>query len=194
MWDQSLIRLEDLKVSIAFIKAIQEASLDDPTIGLSNEAIERLRNPLRDQPALSLNADARLAIELFLVNPSEDTYQSNRLVFLHRYPDTNLPTYYRTSQLVAELTGVESIVRDMCVNSCIAYTGPFRDLDTCPLCSESRYNRFRLDASGGKDKIARQEFHTIPIGPQLQALYRNPESAGQAHYLREEWSRVLSEI
>jgi len=34
----------------------------------------------------------------------------------------------------------------------------------------------------------------IPIGPQLQALYRDPESAAHAHYLRSERSRVLSEI
>ena len=34
----------------------------------------------------------------------------------------------------------------------------------------------------------------IPIGPQLQALYRDPESACHAHYLCLERSHVLSEI
>jgi hypothetical protein len=73
--------------------------------------------------------------------------------------------------------------------SCIAYTGPFFDLESCPICSEPRYDQFQLES-----RIPRQEFHTIPIGPQLQALYREPESATHAHYLRTERSRVLAEI
>ncbi|KAI9447400.1 hypothetical protein H4582DRAFT_1798041, partial [Lactarius indigo] len=82
----------------------------------------------------------------------------------------------------------------MCINSCLAYTGPFSGLESCPMCSEARYDQYRLEASSGRDKIPRQRFHTIPIGPQLQALYRNPESARRAHYLRQERSRILTEI
>ena len=79
----------------------------------------------------------------------------------------------------------------MCINSCVAYTGPYLELDTCPICSEPRYDR---DRSSEAKRIPRQEFHTIPIGPQIQALYRSPESASHAHYLREERSRILSEL
>ncbi len=48
--------------------------------------------------------------------------------------------------------------------------------------------------SDGKDRAPCQEFHTIPIGPQIQVLYRTPETAMHAHYLCEECSCVLSEI
>lgn len=37
------------------------------------------------------------------------------------------------------LTGILEVQDDMCVNSCIAYTGPFEDLRECPHCGESRY-------------------------------------------------------
>ena len=94
---------------------------------------------------------------------------------------------------MANLTGVESMVHHMCINSCIAYTGPFSDLDTCPVCSEAWYDCFRLESSNGKDEFPWQEFHMIPIGPQLQVLYREPESAGHAHYMRSERSCVLAE-
>ena len=194
LWDRGSIRLGDLKLTADFIKALQEASLDDPNTGMSSDALERLRNPLHEQPSLLLNKDTRLALKLFLANPSEITYELNRAAILDCYPDTDLPTYYRTTRLVADITGIESIVHHMCVNSCIAYTGPFLDLLICPICSEPRYDQFRLETSNGTDKIPRQEFHTIPIGPQLQALYREPESATHAHYLREERSRILSEI
>jgi len=62
------------------------------------------------------------------------------------------------------------------------------------MCLEARYDQYRLEASSGRDRIPRQEFHTVPIGPQLQALYWDPESARRAHYLCEERSRILAEI
>jgi len=80
-------------------------------------------------------------------------------------------SYYKVKSLVANLTGIESVIHHMCVKSCIAYTGPFVDLNACPLCSEPQYDQFHLESSSGLEKVPRQEFHTIPIGPQLQALY-----------------------
>jgi len=136
----------------------------------------------------------RMAIELYLGNPSQATYETNRSILLRHLADVNIPTHYRTSRMVVELTGIDPMVHHMCVNSCVAYTGPFLELDNCPICSEPRYDQFRLQSTAGKEKIPRQEFHTIPIGPQLQALYQEPGSATDAHYLHEERSRVLLEI
>ena len=194
LWVQETIHLDNIKLTAEFVKRLQSASLDDPSLGMSCEALERLRNPLREQASLSIDDDTRLAIDMYLGNPSEATYEVNRKAFLRRLPDANIPSYYKTKRLVAELTGIESVVHHMCTNSCIAYTGPFSDLDACPLCCEPRYDQFRLNSSGGKEKIPRQEFHTIPIGLQLQALYQEPESAVLAHYMRTERSRVLTEI
>ena len=28
---------------------------------------------------------------------------------------------------------------DMCINSCLAYTGPYKHLEICPECGEPRY-------------------------------------------------------
>ena len=115
-------------------------------------------------------------------------------VFLMHSPHINIPSYYRTTCLVSDLTGIELVIHHMCINSCIVYTGPFLDLEACPLCSELRYDQFKLRSSGGKKKTACQEFHTIPVGPQLQVLYREPESTVNAHYLHEERERVLLDI
>ena len=118
----------------------------------------------------------------------------NQKAFLHRLPNADLPSYYKARQLVADLTGIELVVHHMCINSCIAYTGPFTDLKVCPMCSEPCYDKFRLEASGGRERIPRQEFHTIPIRPQLQALYREPESATHTHYMHIERTCVLEKI
>ncbi len=194
LWQQESIHLTDLKTAVDFIKGLQNPALDDPALGMSTEAVERLCNPACEQPCLALDDDTQLAIDLFLGNPSELTYEMNCTCILRRYPDCKLPTYYKIKCLVSEMTGIESLVHDMCINLCITYTGPFAGLDTCPVCSEARYDRCRLESSHGKERVPRKEFHTIPIGPQFQALYQDPESAAHVHYLRLERSRVLSEI
>jgi hypothetical protein len=80
------------------------------------------------------------------------------------------------------------------MNSCIAYTGLFLELESCPVCSQPRYDQFWLQVSDGKDRTPCQEFHTIPIGLQIQALYHALETAVHAHYLHQEQSYVLSEV
>ena len=192
--DKGLIRLEEIQLATDFIEILHSASLDNPINGLSGEALDRLRNPLRDQAIEGINEDTRYAIDLYLGNPSDATYEVNRAAALRRFPNISLLSYYKAKRLVADLSGIEPIVNDMCINSCIAFTGPFSELESCPKCSEPRYDQFRLEASSGAEKIPRQEFHTIPIGPQIQALYRNPESVKRAHYLREERAKVLAEI
>jgi hypothetical protein len=81
-----------------------------------------------------------MAIDLYLGNLSEATYETNHAIILHCFLDTELPSYYKVKSLVSDLTGVESVVHDMCINFCIVFTGPFLELDTCPLCSEPQYD------------------------------------------------------
>ena len=116
------------------------------------------------------------------------------MAFLHHSPHINIPSYYRTTCLVSEITGIELVVHDMCINSCIMYTSPFLNLEACSMCSEPRYDQFRIWSSRGKERIAHQEFHTIPVRPQLQVLYHELGSTAHSHYLHKERERVLLEI
>jgi hypothetical protein len=176
------------------MRELQQATLGDPTEGLACKGLKRLHNPLHGEPSASVNEDTWLAIDLYLGTPSEAMYETVHVAILRHWPSTDLPSYYRAKCLVADLSGVESIVHDMCVNSCVAFTRPFLELESCPMCSEPRYDQFRIQMSDRKDRAPCQEFHTIPIGPQIQVLYHAPETATHAHYLHEERSRVLSEI
>jgi hypothetical protein len=173
LWLQQPIYLNELKTSASFIRALQDITLNDPMLSLSDKVLECLQNPLCNNSSLSIDDDTRLVIRMFMDTPSEEAYEKNhRSILLHpRMADASLPSYYRTKRLVADLMGIESVVHHMCINSCLAYTGPFSELEICPLCSEPRYDQFKLQSSGGSAKIPQQEFHTIPIGPQLQALY-----------------------
>ena len=79
------------------------------------------------------------------------------------------------------------MVHHMCENSCIAYTGPFSELDKCPYCGDDRY-------SDAKTKAAKQELHTIPLGPQLQSLFRDPKGAELMSYQCRETEATISAL
>jgi hypothetical protein len=67
------------------------------------------------------------------------------------------------------------VEHDMCVNSCMAFTGPHETLDTCAWCKASQYHP-------GTTK-AQKRFTTIPIGPVIQAMYGSRGVADSMHYL-----------
>ena len=85
-----------------------------------------------------------------------------------------------------EITGVTSVVHPMCKNSCLAFTGPFSDCVTCPKCDAPKLCPLT--------KKPYQEFHTILIGPILQALWREPSSAQKFRYRQEITRTIIDEL
>ncbi|KAF8546051.1 hypothetical protein OG21DRAFT_1427996, partial [Imleria badia] len=82
----------------------------------------------------------------------------------------------------------------MCPNTCLAFTGPFGDLDECPLCQASQWNQVKLQGTGGRVKVLAQQFTTIPVGPQLQARNRSSASARSMCYLWEKTQELFHDI
>jgi hypothetical protein len=52
----------------------------------------------------------------------------------------------------------------------MAFTGPFSELKNCLFCNEDRFRVSQNDDTN----IPRRQFVTLPIGPQIQALWRHP--------------------
>ena len=152
-------------MAVDFIKGLQTPTLDNPVLGMSLKAVKHLHNPIHEWPCLTLNNDTWLAINLFLGNPLELTYKMNHRCILHHYPDYNLLTYYKIKSLVSKITGIESLVYNMCINFCIMYTSPFSGLNTYSVCSKAYYDCLYLESSHRKERVPQKEFHMIPIGP-----------------------------
>jgi hypothetical protein len=80
-----------------------------------------------------------------------------------------------------ELTGLSSQLVDMCPESCMAFTGEFKDGHTCTYihdkrkgpCGQPHYDR------NGHPKA--QMIYT-PIAPVIQSFYSNREMAEAMHY------------
>jgi hypothetical protein len=187
--------IDDLKLTMSFIRALRQATLDDPGMKLDAKALERLRNPPRE-PLDVNNSEFLFSLKNFLhlTNSAEKTYDNIRATYLEHHPDKNMLSYYQVEQRIKTITGIESIIHDMCPNSCLAYTGPFAHIEDCPMCGTPRYDQIRLAATGGKEKVSVQKFHTIPLGPQLQALWRDPESANRVQYCERCTREILEEL
>ncbi|KAF9475688.1 hypothetical protein BDN70DRAFT_224059 [Pholiota conissans] len=146
--------LEEMKIVQEFISRLQDASLDQG--GLEEEVRERLKNPITVPIDLETDPSLRAGMNLFLdtTNASYETYSYveksiNSYLDKLSYTGVNLdpdehhlPSLYSVKKAVGEVTGLHSIMTDMCPNTCIAYSGPYADLDQCPSynCRKPRYD------------------------------------------------------
>ena len=109
------------------------------------------------------------------LNSSQATCDGVCRFIKQRYPDAHTWTYDQMKQTLADLTGVVPVMTDMCSETCVAFTGPYSDLCSCPECSAPRYETI---SRGNKlVTVPRRQALTIPIGPQIQAQYWSHESA-----------------
>ena len=195
--------LEELKIAQQFISALQEASLDTDN-NLDATARINLQDPIREPFDIDADPHLRAGLDFFLdtTNASDETYHKIRdstytylknlgLVDIEKNP---IPSLFEIKKAVGHITGVHSMMNDQCINTCIAYTGPFTDRDTCLYCNEPRYDLELLAASDGNKKVPRRQFYTIPIGPLLQAFYRNPEGALDMLHRANEIKKILEEL
>lgn len=107
---------------------------------------------------------------------SQKSYDKIARSIQQRDPKIEMLSYDRASWMVQKLSGVITLKHHMCIESCAAFTGPFVDLEACPLCNAPRYDPDKLD------KTPQKEFTTFPVGPQIQAHWQHPETAKKMLY------------
>jgi hypothetical protein len=98
---------------------------------------------------------------------------------LQKAAATEILSLYMVRKLTMEVTGLESQRVDMCPNSCMAFTGEFKDLWFCTYvrhhkpCGQPRYDN--------KGHPRAQMMYT-PITPVIQTFYMNRDMAEAMHY------------
>src|ERR1700692_4349096 len=113
-----LARLDDIKDAMIFIEALRSATLDNGLISFDPDALERLRNPPREVLSID-DPDVLLSLKLFLADTTEAAYSSIRNAIMERFPDSEVLSYYQVRRRVALLSGIQPIVHDMCIDSCV---------------------------------------------------------------------------
>ena len=180
--------IDDVRLAQEFIEALKHASLDNGD--LTDDEVGALLNPAQEPLDLSEDddKDLSLCLRLFLaqINSSQETYKSSIDAIKIAHPDDELLSYDQITRRIAKLSGVKPIASDMCPNSCMTYTGPLSQKNSCIRCGSVRY-----DPITGK---SRQQFWSIPIGPIVQALRRNHKSAVEMDYLMDRLEALLIEL
>jgi len=168
--------IEEINIALEFVKLVREATLDN--CGMDEEDLERLRHPEDPTDLLASLEDPgfRHALDSFLAcsgTTADEQYTKQRTSYLRRHPESEMLSYDQIKRRVRKLTGIILLKTDMCVDSCVGFTGPFADLDRCPQCGEPRF-----DDRGG----SRKQFSTFLLGPQIQAQFLNAEKARDLEY------------
>jgi hypothetical protein len=142
-----------------------------------------------DDPVLRLS----LLNYISFMGYPQGTYEAARQNTNHCYPDIELLSHYRIERRARLLSGVITWEHHMCVGSCVGFTGPFADLEQCPQCGEPQYEQKDLVESDGERKVPRKVFTTFPVGPQLQARWKHPQTAKNMYYRWEKTQEMKQE-
>ena len=104
---------------------------------------------------------------------TEACFEDVRSSLSHRTSDPH--SLYETQKRIAQLSGLYPEYSDCCINICCCFTGKYERLDRCPFtdCQEPRYD------AAGKPRL---RFQHLPVGPRLQALFRNKDTANLLRY------------
>ena len=171
-----------MKLSVDFIQMVRDATLESQ---FTPEELATLRDPQAHSSTPEDDRYLKYSIQNFidLLGCAQDKYTAVRDNL--RELDPNIPTlsYDQVKRRVRNLSGVVTWEHDMCIGGCVGYTGPFADLENCPDCGEPRFDQKKLEESNGLNKVPQKVFTTFPVGPQLQARWKNPKTAQKMSYL-----------
>ena len=193
--DDPDITLENMKTDLQFIRMVEKATLESQ---FSAAELRALRNPQELHSSPSGDRDLRLSIKSYIATldhlQSQKSYARSRENIMECFPESKMLSYDQVKRKVSQLSGVITWKHHMCVNSCLAFTGPFADLEECPRprCREPRYDQQKLRESNGKNKVPRKVFTTFPLGPQLQSRWKSPEMAQKMFYRRDKTQEELN--
>jgi hypothetical protein len=178
-----------LRPAIKFTDSLKSATLASQ---FDPEQLEELLNPVEhvltppDDPVLKLS----LLNYVHLMGHPQQTYASTRENIQRCFPDIKLLSHWQAERRARILSGLTTWVHHMCVNACTGFTGPYADLEKCPKCGVSRYKE---DESGGEKKTPRKVFTTFPVGPQVQARWKNPRAAADMRYRWEKTKEIFQD-
>ena len=170
-----VIPLLNLQATQGFINTLKVASLENS--GMQQDDIDSIHDP---SPVLDLEDLSPLLRSLrhFINNTGSSWahYNGIQVIKMLDNPSNKLMSFNKVKYHLCWLSGVMPIELDMCPNTCAAYTGPYKDLDSCLHCSISRYFP--------ETTTPQKHFSTMPIGPVIQAaFYGSHDTAELMYYL-----------
>jgi hypothetical protein len=133
-----MIELPQLQLTLQYIDLLQSTDLDKS--GMWPDDIGKLHNPAQTYTPVD-PSPLLCSVDHFVNNSSasQKHYESMQTIeHLHR-PDNLILSFDQVRQQVCWLSGVMPVEHDMCMNLCMAFTGPCEPLDACAWGKASWY-------------------------------------------------------
>ena len=171
---------------------VKEATL---ATQFSPEDLAEFLNPQEHTSVPSDDPVLRFSLRNFIscMDASQRTYEEVCRNARELIPDLEPLSFYQVQRRARDLSGILTWEHHMCFNSCVGFTGPFAALENCPNCDEPRYDQQSLEESDGERKVPRKVFTTFPVGPQLQARWKYPQTAKDMFYRWEKTQELRRE-
>ena len=181
-----------MRVAIEFIQRVKDATLASQ---FSPEELTELLEPQEHESTPPDDPNLKLSLLNYIsfMGGSQDLYEAARQNTRRCFPDVDILSHYRVERQAQNLSGVITWEQHMCIKSCVGFTGPFADLESCPECGESRYDEKDLEDSDSERKLPRKVFTTFPAGPQLQARWKHSQTAKDMFYRWEKTQELRRE-
>jgi hypothetical protein len=163
-----------LKTAMDFVRALANATFENSDLPAAVKTA--LQEPVYELLDLD-DQITRLSVDLFIASDgSRKSYQYQCTSVQRAHPEDKLLSWDKLQRRLAAWTGIHLMTHDMCINDCVGYTGPFKDLLQCPTCNENRH------IIQDHKRKPRKQFWTLPVGPQLQARWASPMHAAGMKY------------
>ncbi|KAL0572505.1 hypothetical protein V5O48_009458 [Marasmius crinis-equi] len=150
--DRMPISLDDLKENEETLEGVRLYNYEAEKQQWTEDEFESFQNPTEEEWC-SDNHDITFSLQCYLSMAGrclEDVYKMFRQLVLKRFPDCKMLSYEQVQTRLRILMGVLPLHFDM-------------------YCAEPRYTT-------PDSLVPRRQFTTVPLGPQLQARWKSPDS------------------
>ena len=113
---------------------------------------------------------------------------------LEEVANVELLSLYRVQKLAIELTGLSSQLVDMCPNSCMAFTGEFKDQLFCTYIHDKCCALPCGQPCHDKKGQPRAQMIYSPIAPVIQSFHSSREMAAAMHYQHVHLQKALESL
>jgi hypothetical protein len=160
--------------------------------------------PTQPPPVFRLTKSQKLSLTHFITwqrtNGTVSAYETHARN-LKNASGVEILSLYRVRQLAASITDLKPVKVDICPHTCIAYTGEFANLDSCPyirdkaVCGLARYHDLPSNQRTSVTRTVqkprpRAQMLTLPIMATIKAMYSNSTSS----YLMRHRDRTLQQV
>ena len=110
---------------------VKEATLEAQ---FTAEELAALLDPQETDSSPEDDPYLRFSIRNFisLLGCAQEKYEEIRQNYLDLHPNAPVLSYDQVKRRLRNVTGIVTWEDHMCVNTCVAFTGPFAELEHCP--------------------------------------------------------------